>query len=212
MEDIILVDKPKGITSFDVIRRLRRELNIKKMGHSGTLDPQASGLMIIGINQGTKKLNEYIKLDKIYIAEVLLGIRTTTGDLEGEIIEEKKVNTKIEKNKILEVLKGLEGDNELEVPIYSAIKRDGEALYKKARRGEQIELPKKIMKIYWIKLLDTIYPDEKCVLKIELKVSSGTYIRSIAEEIGRRLDYPGTVQELRRTMVGKFRIEDARKI
>ena len=212
MEDIILVDKPKGITSFDVIRRLRRELNIKKMGHSGTLDPQASGLMIIGINQGTKKLNEYIKLDKIYTAEVLLGIRTTTGDLEGEIIEEKKVNSKIDENKILEVLKGLEGDNELEVPIYSAIKRDGEALYKKARRGEQIELPKKIMKIYWIKLLDTIYQDEKCVLKMELKVSSGTYIRSIAEEIGRRLDYPGTVQELRRTMVGKFSIEDARKI
>ncbi|MFH1292480.1 MAG: tRNA pseudouridine(55) synthase TruB [bacterium] len=235
-QEILLVDKPKGITSFDVIRRLRRELNIKKMGHAGTLDPLASGLMIIGINKGTKKLNEFIKLDKVYETEILLGVKTDTGDLEGKILETRQVED-IDEKQIQEVLEGMEGALVLPVPIYSAIKRGGEALYKKARRGEKIDPPKKEMQVYEIKLLSlrakpsnlivavvtrslgfarndgtNFARNDMYILKLEIKVSSGTYIRSLAEEIGGRLGYPATVKELRRTQVGDFKIEDARKL
>jgi len=209
MDDILLIDKPKGITSFDVIRQLRRKLNIKKMGHSGTLDPAATGLMIIGINKGTKKLNDFIKLDKVYQTEVLLGIKTDSGDLEGKTLKEKEIIEEIKEQDIQKVLDDITGEIELYVPIYSAIKRGGEALYKKARRGEKVEPPKKMMNIYWIKLLKYYQEDKKYILSIEIKVSSGTYIRSIAEEIGERLGYPAVVKELRRTKIGEFDIKDA---
>ena len=138
-EDIILVDKPKGITSFGVISRMRRKLNIRKIGHAGTLDPLATGLMILGVGKGTKKLTNYIKLDKIYESEVLLGIKTTTGDMEGEIVKNEKLKIKnLNLKKINEVLESLVGEIELPVSIYSAIKQNGEALYKKARRGEEV--------------------------------------------------------------------------
>ncbi len=219
MEHIILIDKPKGITSFDVIRRLRRKLGVRKMGHAGTLDPLASGLMIIGIEKGTKKLKNLIGLDKEYIAEVLLGIRTDTGDMEGKIIEEKKViPVDVSRSGIEAVLNGMLGTLELPVPIYSAIKRGGESLYKKARRGEKVEPPNKKMEIKSIELLNlhtgcsnTEFED-KIILQIKLEVSSGTYIRSIAEEIGNCLGVPATIKELRRTKVGEFGVENAEKI
>src|SRR3989339_1366365 len=151
--DIMLIDKPKGITSFDVIRRLRKKTGIKKMGHAGTLDPLASGLMIIGVEKGTKKLNDYLKLDKVYEAEVLLGIRTATGDMEGEIVEEREISNEERgqiENNLQNILNGLVGEIELPVSIYSAIKKDGVELYKRARRGEEVEAPIRKMRIYWI--------------------------------------------------------------
>ncbi|MFC1775657.1 tRNA pseudouridine(55) synthase TruB [Patescibacteria group bacterium] len=211
-ENLILIDKPKGITSFDVIRRLRKKLNIRKMGHAGTLDPLASGLLIIGIEKGTKQLKDLIGLDKEYEAEVLLGIKTNMGDMEGEILEEESVDINSISTKLGETLNGLVGVLELPVPIYSAIKRGGEALYKKARRGEDVEAPIKKMEIKSIDLLDTKQVDNKVVLQIRLDVSSGTYIRSIAEEIGRRLGVPATIKELRRTKVGDFDVKNAEKI
>ncbi|PIT87527.1 MAG: tRNA pseudouridine(55) synthase TruB [Candidatus Magasanikbacteria bacterium CG10_big_fil_rev_8_21_14_0_10_40_10] len=210
-EDIILIDKPKGITSFDVIRRLRRQLGIKKMGHAGTLDPLATGLMIVGVGSGTKKLNEFLKLDKTYEAEILLGKSTDTGDLEGEVLEEKSVSL-IDDEKIKKVLAGLVGDNLLPVPVYSAIKRGGEALYKKARRGEDVEPPKKNMTVYRAELKRSEFTDGAGVLKVVFDVASGTYIRSLAEEIGQRLGYPATIKELRRTQVGQWRVEEAKKL
>ncbi len=212
MNDIILIDKPKGITSFDVIRQLRKKLNIKKMGHGGTLDPAASGLMIVGINKGTKKLTNLIKLDKVYQADILLGIKTDSGDLEGKILEEKEITEKLKEENIKKVLESITGEIELYVPIYSAIKRGGEALYKKARRGEKVDPPKKIMKIHWIKLLGHHQEGNRYILKLEMKVSSGTYIRSIAEEIGEKLNLPATVKELRRTKIGDFTIKQAEKL
>ncbi|MFC1720886.1 tRNA pseudouridine(55) synthase TruB [Patescibacteria group bacterium] len=211
-ENLILIDKPKGITSFDVIRRLRKKLNVRKMGHAGTLDPLASGLLIIGIEKGTKQLKDLIGLDKEYEAEVLLGIKTNMGDMEGEILEEESVDINSISTKLGETLNGLVGVLELPVPIYSAIKRGGEALYKKARRGEDVEAPIKKMEIKSIDLLDTKQVDNKVVLQIRLDVSSGTYIRSIAEEIGRRLGVPATIKELRRTKVGDFDVKNAEKI
>lgn len=164
MEDIILIDKPKGITSFDVIRRLRKQLEPTlnhavrgrarraKVGHAGTLDPLASGLMIIGVGPGTKKLNEYLKLPKTYEAEILIGEKRTTGDLEGEIVEECEVSELDEEN-VKKVLKEMIGELQLPVPAYSAIKRDGVPLYKRARKGEAVDVPIKPMLIRDAKLL-----------------------------------------------------------
>lgn len=220
MQNLILIDKAKGVTSFDVIRKLRRKLGIRKMGHAGTLDPLASGLLLIGVGEGTKELKNLIGLDKEYEAEVLLGIATTTADMEGEIIDmvENGKLKKISKEETERVLDSLVGIVDLPVPVYSAIKRGGESLYKKARRGEKVDPPIKKMEIKNIKLLSFGFGtantefEDKIVLKIRLKVSSGTYIRSIAEEIGRRLGVPAVIKELRRTKVGDFDVKNAEKL
>lgn len=208
VEDILLIDKPKGITSFDVIRILRRKLGIKKMGHAGTLDPLASGLMIIGINKGTKKLNDYLKLPKVYEAEILLGKKTTTGDMEGEVLESKKVDD-IDLKKVEQILIAMTGKIILPVPLYSAIKIKGTPLYKEARKGTDIKAPVKEMEILNIKLTNNFKSDDFYILGLTIEVASGTYIRSIAEEIGRRLNFPATLANLRRTQIGKFKIEDS---
>src|SRR3989344_6269662 len=210
--EIILIDKPKGISSFDVIRRLRKKYGVKKMGHSGTLDPLATGLMIIGINKGTKKLNKLIKLPKIYEATILLGKKTATGDMEGKILEEKKIS-KIDVTQVKKVLKIMNGKIVLAVPFYSAVKISGKPLYKLARQGKTgIMLPKKQMEIFWLKLKKHFREENYYLLQIELKVASGTYVRSIAEEIGHRLNLPATVKELRRTKIGEFKVENAERL
>ena len=210
---IILIDKPKGITSFDVIRILRRKYKIRKMGHSGTLDPLATGLMIIGIEKGTKELKNLIGLNKIYQASILLGQQTSTGDMEGEIIKSKKIN-EIDIKKVEKVLKEITGKILLPVPVYSAIKVKGQPLYKIARKKgyQSIIPPKKEMEIFWIKIKKHHKEGDYYILDLEMKVKSGTYVRSIAEEIGRKLKIPATIKELRRTNIGKFKIENALKI
>lgn len=225
-DDIVLIDKPIGITSFDVIRRLRRELNIRKMGHAGTLDPLASGLMIIGVAAGTKKLAEYIKLDKEYVAEILVGIKTETGDLEGKVVEEKAVEEDVvadifSSEKISATLNEMLGTLTLPVSAYSAIKKGGVPFYKKAReaklRGQTLdpnELPIREMKVINTELLEYNYDklNHRMIIKVRFEVGSGTYIRSLAEEFGKRFGYPATLQSLRRTKVGNFKIENARSI
>ena len=210
-EGILLIDKPKGISSFDVIRKLRKELGVRKMGHAGTLDPLASGLMILGVGDATKLLTSYLKLDKSYDVEVLLGTQTDTGDMEGEVIAEAVV-AKLDQGEIENVLQEMIGTLKLPVPRYSAVKQSGQALYKKARAGENFKPPIKEMKIDSLKVFDISNEDDKVVLKLSIAVGSGAYVRSIAEEIGKRLGYPATVKELRRTRIGEYRIESARTI
>lgn len=204
---ILLIDKPTGITSFDVIRRLRKKLGIRKMGHSGTLDPAASGLLIVATEQDTKKLTELIGLPKQYEVEVLLGVQTDTGDLDGKIIAEKDVSD-IAKEDIEKVVSRFSGVHEIPVPVYSAIKQGGQPLYKKARRGEKVEVPIKKMEVLDIHLQSTDLPRVKLVLD----VSSGTYVRSLAEEMGHRLGVPATVSGLRRTKIGDYSVESAEMI
>lgn len=212
-EQIILIDKPKGITSFDVIRRLRRKLGVRKMGHAGTLDPLASGLMIVAVGDGTKELSNYIKLPKEYIAEILVGERRSTGDMEGVVVEEKEVKKlDLDKEKIKKILRNIEGEIELPVPVYSAIKEKGERLYKKARKGEKVIPPKKKMRVIKAELLNCKRVEKHFILTVVFEVTSGTYIRSLAEEVGCRLGYPATIKELRRTKIGGFKVEDAEKI
>lgn len=211
--ELLLIDKPLGITSFDVIRRLRRILNIKKMGHAGTLDPLATGLMIIGIGAGTKKLTELVKLDKEYVAEVRIGESRTTGDLEGEVVESKKVEG-LKSEEVETVLKEMVGILELPVSAYSAIKVDGVPMYKRARKAEKTgevvtEVPMRKMRVDEAVCVSYKIHKEWAVATVRFGVGSGTYIRSLAEELGRRLGYPATLQALRRTKVGEFDIKDA---
>jgi tRNA pseudouridine55 synthase len=209
---LLLVDKPQGITSFDVIRRLRRELAVKKMGHAGTLDPMATGLMLIGINEGTKELANLIGLPKVYEAEILLGVKTDTGDITGRIIEESNIRSQNTKEEIEAVLQKMVGKLSLVAPAYSAIKQGGVPLYKKARAGKEVIAPVREMEIKEMIFHGTREGEGKFFLNVELEVSSGTYVRSIAEEIGRRLGTVATLSALRRTKIGDFEIKDARKI
>jgi len=223
MDEILLIDKPAGITSFDVIRRLRPRLGVKKIGHAGTLDPLATGLMILGVGQGTKKLTEFIKLDKEYIAEILIGESRTTGDMEGKIVKSVAEIT-LTPQAILEAMASLVGTLTLPVSAYSAIKKDGVPMYKRAREMAKIgktvtDVPLREMKVYKAEELTiAINRDSKLlavgrvVVKVRFFVGSGTYIRSLSEELGRRLGYPTTLLSLRRTKIGRFDIKDAKKI
>lgn len=213
MPPILLLDKPRGMTSAKAVERVKRALGAKKVGHGGTLDPLATGLLIIGINEGTKRLTEYLKLPKTYEAEILLGECRSTGDLEGEIVETADV-PQIPREDIEEALKSMEGTLTLPVSAYSALKRDGEPLYKKARRGEEVEPPLRDMEVREAKLYDISYKfaDKKMLVKVVFDVGSGTYIRSLAEELGKRLGYPATLANLRRTKIGEFDIKDAKTL
>ncbi|MFC1652042.1 hypothetical protein ACFL24_02760 [Patescibacteria group bacterium] len=163
-----------------------------------------------------------MKLPKVYETEIFLGKRTTTGDQEGEVIEEKDVSDLLSE-KIEKTLQSIQGKITLPVPVYSAIKQKGKPLYKMARKGEKVEVPEKEMEIVWIKLSAKGGPasggkdpirkkDNGYILKLEMEVKSGTYVRSIAEEIGKRLGYPAMVWELRRTRIGEFEIKDAEEL
>lgn len=211
--ELLLIDKPAGKTSMDVIRVLRRKLGIKKIGHAGTLDPLATGLMLIGIGPGTKKLTELVKLDKEYVAEIRIGERRSTGDLEGTILEEKEV-LGLAKETVEQALKSMPGTLTLSVSAYSAIKVDGVPMYKKARQAEKKgevvdDVPTRDMRVDEAELLSYEIGGGRAVVTVRFTVGSGTYVRSLAEELGRRLNYPATLQNLRRTKVGEFDIKDA---
>jgi tRNA pseudouridine55 synthase len=226
LPELLLIDKPAGITSFDVIRRLRRNYSnahdgekAPKLGHAGTLDPLATGLMIIGVGPGTKRLTDLTKLNKEYLAEIRIGERRSTGDMEGEVLEEKTVSETLEvlESKISSALEDMTGELELPVSAYSAIKVDGVPMYKRARKAEKegglvTQVPMRTMKVFAAELFTVKNGDQKPYATVRFFVGSGTYIRSLAEELGRRIGYPATLQNLRRTKVGQFEIDTAQQI
>ena len=220
LPELLLVDKPKGITSFDVIRQLRRQTGIKKFGHAGTLDPLATGLMLLGVERGTKKLSDLIKLDKEYIAEICFGESSTTGDMEGDIVDDVEVDEDAAvtlQNNLSAALHTMLGEQTLPVSAYSAIKVDGIPMYKRARKAEItgdtiLDIPMRNMTVYEVELLECFHKDNRAYATVRFKVASGTYIRSLAEELGRRLGYPACLANLRRTKVGDYKIEDAYKL
>lgn len=207
-DDILLINKPKGITSFDVIRILRKKMGIRKMGHAGTLDPLATGLMIIGVESGTKKLHEYIKLDKTYIADILFGRKTDTGDMEGQILEETEIHF-IEEDYIKQLMSAFNGEFELLPPIYSAIKKDGKPLYKYARSGEEVEILPRKMKVYKSEFLGSDKVPEGFIIRVSFDVASGVYIRSLVQKIGELLGVPATLYDLKRTKIGDFTLKNS---
>lgn len=202
MNGIILVDKPKDFTSRDVVNIVSKKLKTKKIGHTGTLDPLATGLLILTIGKGTK-ISELITSDiKEYIATFKFGIKTDTLDITGNIIDNEY--KKISKQDLLNTLNKFKGTYLQEVPIYSAVKVDGKKLYEYARNNEEVTLPKKEVTIYELELLE--FEEE---IKIRCLVSKGTYIRSLIRDIGRDLGTYATMSSLIRTKQGNFNLIDS---
>lgn len=209
---MLLVDKPAGMSSFGVVARVRRILSQKagrkvKVGHTGTLDPFATGLLILMVGKGTKRAEEFLKLDKEYEARICLGKVSSTGDIEGEIREFARGSFQElpDVETVAAVLRKFTGEIEQRVPKYSAVKIKGRRAYDLARKGVEVEMPVRKVTVYKIELLEYKWPE----LAIRCKVSSGTYIRTLGEDIGEALGVGGYLTALRRTQVGKYRVEDA---
>lgn len=208
MNRIIIIDKPKDITSQGVVSKIKRILNVKKVGHTGTLDPLATGVLPILVGDATKLSKYLIEHDKIYIAKVVLGERRTTGDLEGEVVETKDTDiSKIKKEEIEEVLKSFLGESKQVPSIYSAIKVNGKKLYEYAREGKEVEVPERTIFIKNIRLLNIDNDDNS--FEYEVEVSKGTYIRTLSEDIAKKLGTVGYLSNLRRIKVDKFDIDQS---
>ena len=203
MEGIIIVNKPKGITSFDVIRKLKKILKTKKIGHTGTLDPLATGVMLICIGKATKLASDLEAKDKVYIADFDIGYATDTYDIEGKKIAENIID--VSKEDLEQSIKKFIGNIKQVPPMYSAIKIDGNKLYHLARKGIEVERPERDVTIEYINLLD--FKVNKA--KIETKVSKGCYIRSLIYDIGQDLGTYATMTALQRKQVGDYSLEDS---
>lgn len=206
MNGILLIDKPTGMTSHDVVDKVRKKLSIRKVGHAGTLDPLATGLLIILVGRATKLSEKLMGLDKQYRATLQLGVTTDTLDIDGKVLEERDVDVK--QSQIENALKKFEGEFEQTVPAYSAVKVNGMKLYEYARKGLAVPAPKRLVCIDWIKLKDFNAP----LATIALKCSKGTYVRQLAQDVGRQLDCGACIYALRREVIGSFRINEAQTI
>lgn len=207
-DGMLLVDKPAGITSFGVVARVRRQLSQQlgkkaKVGHTGTLDPFATGLMIIVTGKECRNASNYSKLDKEYEAVITVGATSTTGDSEGEITQVSAEQPT--KEAIEAALQPFLGEITQRPPMFSAIKINGRRAYDLARKGEVVEIPERQVTVYSLELLDYAYPE----IKIRVHVSSGTYIRTLAEDIGNVLETGAYCSQLRRTKVGEWSVQDA---
>ena len=205
MDGIIVINKEKEYTSHDVVATLKKKLNISKVGHTGTLDPNATGVLPILIGKGTKFSKYLINHDKIYEVELELGKKTDTADIEGKVIEEKNVDEKYIKENLLQVLESFVGKQEQIPPMYSAIKKNGKKLYEYARAGEKVEIEPRKIEIYKIDLNKY----DKNIISFVVSCSKGTYIRSLCEDIAGKLNTVGYMKNLKRLQVGKFNIKDA---
>lgn len=210
MEGILPLFKPAGMTSHDCVFKLRKLLRTKKVGHTGTLDPNVTGVLLICVGKATK-IAEYITdAGKAYEGEVTLAFTTTTEDASGEKVEEKQVDRTITREEVLQVLQSLEGEIEQTPPMYSAVKVNGKKLYEYARQGIEVERPTRKVTIYGIELLDDrgSFEGEQISFKFRVSCSKGTYIRTLAVTIGEKLGYPAHMSSLVRIQSADFTIED----
>lgn len=206
MDGVIIINKPKGITSNAVVQKVRKILNTEQVGHCGTLDPLAIGVLPILIGKGTKISKYLVEHNKTYIATIKLGKKTETADSEGKVIETKEVQN-LDENKVSEILHSFMGKQMQIPPIYSAIKKDGKKLYEYARANEEVEIKPREIEIYEIKLLK--YNREENLIMYEVTCSKGTYIRTLCEDIAKRLETVGYMKDLTRTKVDRFSLENA---
>jgi len=208
---ILLIDKPSDMTSFGVVARVRRVLSQRagkkvKVGHTGTLDPFATGLMILVVGKECKNAGHYTKLDKVYEATFRLGQISTTGDPEGEITDVSGKQPSLEE--VRHVLPKFTGEISQRPPVFSAIKINGQRAYKLARNGEEVEIPLRNVTVYELTLVDYSYPN----LTVRAHVSSGTYIRSLAVDIGAALETGAYCTDLRRLSISKWSVADAQQL
>jgi tRNA pseudouridine55 synthase len=211
-DGILLIDKPAGISSFGVVSRIRRVLSERagkkiKVGHTGTLDPFATGLMIIVIGKECKNASNYSKLDKTYEATVCLGSTSSTGDPEGDIAQISDMQPSL--NEIKRIIEQFIGDEIEQIPpMFSAIKIDGQRAYKLAREGKKIDMPVRKITIYSLEIVNYSYPE----LKIKTRVSSGTYIRTLAVDIGENLGIGAYCSQLRRANIANWSVNEAKQL
>jgi tRNA pseudouridine55 synthase len=201
MEGVLLVDKPRGLTSHDVVYRLRRKLSMKKIGHAGTLDPMATGLLIMLIGKATRISQYLISVDKVYEGEATLGVVTDSQDAEGEVMETRPV-PELTEAQVREAMKGFLGDQYQTPPMHSAIKIGGVPLYKMARKGEEVEREPRFIRVVSFELISFTPPK----LTFTLHCTKGTYVRTIAHDLGQKLGCGAHLSALRRTGSGKFNL------
>ena len=207
-EGFILIDKPEGITSHDVVDKLREFTKIKKIGHAGTLDPFATGILILGVGRSaTKRLSRFLKMDKEYIAKLRLGAVSETFDRDGKI-EFKEVKKVPSKEEVIKAAKEFVGEIYQTPPPYSAKRIKGVRAYELARKREKPKLKPQRVRIYRMEVLNYKFP----YLKIRVNCSSGTYIRCLAFDIGKKLGCGALLEELRRTKIGKFSVEETKRL
>lgn len=207
MDGIVLINKEEGLTSRDVVNKIVKKLNLKKVGHAGTLDPIAKGLLVIGIGKGTKILDLLTMNTKEYIATSKIGIETDTLDISGNILN-KTNDFYLKREELINTLNSFIGSYYQEVPKYSAVKINGKKLYEYARNDLNVDLPKRLITIYKIELLEF----NKNEFTFKVLASKGTYIRSLIRDIGIKLNLPMTMKELIRTKSGKFNLSDSYEI
>lgn len=206
MNGIIIINKPEGFTSQDVVSKVKKILNTKKAGHTGTLDPLATGVLPVLLGEYTKLSKYLIEHEKKYIVSCKLGIRTETGDSEGNVIEQEEVLEKyLDEIYVKNVLKNFLGKQIQTPPMYSAIKVNGKKLYEYARAGEKVDVPTREIEIYDIKLLEI--NSETSEIVFEVFCSKGTYMRTLCEDIAKKIGTIGFMSSLKRTLVGKFPLE-----
>ena len=208
MQGIIIINKPQGFTSQDVVSKTKKILNVKKAGHTGTLDPLATGVLPVLLGNYTKLSKYLIEHDKTYVARIKLGQRRVTGDQEGEVIETKQVKDEmLLQENVEKVLESFLGKQMQIPPIYSAIKVDGKKLYEYARQGIEVKIEPREIEVYKLDLLNIDL--NKKEIEIQVSCSKGTYIRVLCEDIAKKLDTVGYMSYLNRIVVDKFKIENA---
>ncbi len=209
---VVLIDKPTGMTSHDVVAQLRKKLSEKKIGHAGTLDPFASGLLVMGIGSGTKLLHHLFGLDKQYLATIRLGQATTTDDLEGDVVSEASAKS-VSMEQIKEEIKNLTGSIQQVPSSVSAIKIQGKRAYDLVRAGEEVVIPARSVEVYHFQPTSELRMVGDFVeFDVTVDCSSGTYIRALARDLGTALGVGGHLRALRRTRIGEFSIADATSI
>jgi len=210
MDGIIIINKEQGYTSNDVVQIIKKKYN-EKVGHTGTLDPMATGVLPVLIGKGTLLSKYLINHDKIYVATLKLGIKTDTGDITGDVIQEENVDEKcLEEENIRKVLEEIKGEQEQVPPMYSAIKVNGKKLYEYARKGLSIEMSPRKINIYSTEVLNI--DKENKEIRFRVSCSKGTYIRTLCESIAEKLETVGTMSSLNREKVGNFEISEAIKL
>ena len=203
MDGILLINKPAGYTSHDIVGIVRKKLHTKKVGHCGTLDPDATGVLVVCVNKATKAIQFLMSDTKFYRATLSLGKSTDTYDASGKVLEEKDVGA-LSENQVIDVLNSFMGKSKQKPPIYSAIKVNGKKLYEYARNGEEVEIKERNIEIMMIKMIS--FSNNEIVF--DVKCSKGTYIRSLCVDIAQKLGYPGHMSHLERRQAGHFSIED----
>jgi len=207
MEGVIVVNKPPGITSHDVVGFIRRKFKMRRVGHAGTLDPLATGVLVMLLGKSTKLFDRFVAFDKSYRATLRLGTKTSTADIMGHVIEEKPFSG-ITRSRVEEVFRGFVGDIEQKPPMVSAVKHQGQRLYKIAREGKSVERAVRKVRVNEVRLLSFALPE----VEFFMACSKGTYVRQLAEDVGEVLGCGACISQIERTKVGSFDIKDAVKL